>query len=130
MTTATQPAASDRRKGPMERIITAIVDGIIVPVTGVIPGLITSGALLVVFAALWIAFTAGLVANQGGLDQAWTWIRELPLLVQGVVWLLFLPVVAGLWVWETSWPLVARLVIVVALAGWNLAMFVPRAPQA
>lgn len=113
----------------MEQVISAVVDGIIVPVTGVIPVLLSSGILFLLFAALWVAFGAGLILNQGGLDGAWEWIRSLPLIVQGVAWLLFLPVVAALWAWETSWPLVVRLVLVVGLAGWSLMIFLPRSAQ-
>jgi hypothetical protein len=51
------------------------------------------------------------------------------LLVQIVVWVLFLPVMVGLWVWETSWPLVVRLVVVIGIAGWNLLIFLPKALQ-
>jgi hypothetical protein len=120
---------SEGSKGPMEQVISGLVDGIIVPVTGVIPWLVSSGVLFVVFAALWVGFAAGIVWNQGGLDAAWAWMRDLPLIVQGVLWLLFLPVTAGLWVWETSWPIVVRLVVVVGLAGWSLMIFLPRSAQ-
>jgi hypothetical protein len=79
-----------------------------------------------VFAVLWIAFGAAIVLSQGSLDGAWQWLRGLPLIFQGVVALLLLPVVIGLWVWETSWPLVARLVVVGGLAVWTAYMFFPR----
>ena len=52
-----------------------------------------------------------------------------PLLVQGIAWVPFFPVLGGLWVWETSWPAVLRLVLVVGLAGWSLMIFVPRSTQ-
>jgi hypothetical protein len=58
--------------------------------------------------------------------RTWEWIRGLPLIVQGVVWLLFLPVVAGLWVWETTWPLVMRLVVVGGVGFVNLYVFLPK----
>ena len=77
------------------------------------------------FLVLWIAFTYGLVANQGGLDNIWKAIQGLPLIAQVIVWLLFLPVAAGLWIWEASWPLLVRLPLVAALAGWNIWMFFP-----
>ena len=79
-----------------------------------------------VFATLWIAFAAAIILSQGSLDGAWQRLRGLPLILQGVVTLLLLPVVIGLWVWETSWPLIARLVVVLALAVWTAYMFVPR----
>jgi hypothetical protein len=79
-----------------------------------------------VFVVLWAAFAYALIWSQGSLDQAWDWIRGLPLILQGIVALLLLPVVAGLWVWETTWPLVVRLVLVGGLGVVNLYMFVPR----
>ena len=88
-----------------------------------------SGVLFLVFAVIWVAFAVGLIWSQGSLDEAWQAIRALPLIVQVVVWVLFLPVMAGLWVWETSWPLVLRLLVVIGLAGWNLLIFLPRAAQ-
>jgi ABC-type amino acid transport system permease subunit len=89
-----------------------------------------NGVLFVIFAVIWIAFAAGLIWSQGSLDQAWAAVRDLPLLVQIVVWVLFLPVMVGLWIWETSWPLVLRIGLVVGLAAWNLLMFLPKALQA
>ena len=88
------------------------------------------GVLFVIFAIIWLAFGAALVWSQGSLDAAWQWVRSLPLIVQGLVWLLFLPVMIGLWVWETTWPLVLRLFVIVGIAGWNLIVFLPRALQA
>ena len=76
-----------------------------------------------------MAFAAAVIWSQGSLDAAWDWIRALPLILQAIVWLLFLPVVAGMWVWETTWPLVVRLVVIVGIAGWNLLVFIPRAAQ-
>ena len=83
-------------------------------------------AVFLLFAVLWAAFAVALVWSQGSLDRTWEWIRSLPLILQGVVWLLFLPVVAGLWIWETSWPLVVRLVLVAGLAFANIMAFLPR----
>jgi hypothetical protein len=92
--------------------------------------LAVTGVLFVVFVALWVAFGAAVIWSQGSLDAAWQWIRGLPLLLQGVVWLLFLPVVIGLWIWESTWPLILRLVLIAGIAGWNLLVFLPRALQA
>jgi hypothetical protein len=92
--------------------------------------LATSGIAFVIFGALWVAFAVGLIWSQGSVDAAWDWLRGLPWIVQGLVWLLFLPVTAGLWIWETSWPLVLRLVLVAGLAGWSLLIFFPKAAAA
>jgi len=88
------------------------------------------GVLFAIFAVMWIAFGAALVWSQGSLNQAWHTIRDLPLIVQAVAWVLLLPLMAGLWVWETTWPLIVRLVVVAGIAGWNLLVFLPRAAQA
>jgi hypothetical protein len=89
-----------------------------------------NGVLFAVFALIWIAIGASLIWSQGSIDQAWQTIRGLPLVIQAVVWLLFLPVMIGLWIWETTWPLVVRLILVIGIAGWNLLIFLPRALQA
>jgi hypothetical protein len=85
-----------------------------------------TGVLFLVFALIWVAFAAALIASQGSLDAAWDYVRGLPFVVQGIVWLLFLPVMAGLWIWETTWPVILRLLLVVGIAGWNLLVFLPR----
>ncbi len=105
------------------------MDGIIGTVaTGLGDGvgfIASSGILFVVFAVLWVGFAVALVSSQGTIDAAWQSVRDLPLLVQVFVWILLLPVMAGLWIWETSWPLVLRLVLVIGLAGWNLLIMLP-----
>jgi hypothetical protein len=109
----------------MEQVVEAAANGLGSSITWMVDHWVLFG----VFALLWIGFGAGLVLSQGTLHDAWLTIRELPLVVQLVVWLLFLPVMAGLWVWETTWPLMVRLVLVLGLAGWNLLVFIPRAAQ-
>lgn len=86
-----------------------------------------TGILFVVFAVLWLALGAGIVLNQGGVDATWAWLRSLPLLLQVIVWIAFLPLAIGLWVWESSGPVLVRATIVIGLAGWNLLVFLPRA---
>lgn len=90
------------------------------------PGLISSGILLVVFAALWLGFGAALATNPSALDDTWRSVRELPLPIQGIAWLLLMPLLVGLWVWGTDWPLVVRLVLIAGIAGWNVLVFMPR----
>jgi len=87
------------------------------------------GVLFGLFAILWVAFGAALIWSQGSVDQAWATINGLPLILRLIVWVLFLPVMAGLWVWETSWPLIVRVITILGIAGWNLLVFLPRAAQ-
>lgn len=99
---------------------------VLVPVTSVIPALVEHGILLAVFAALWVAFGAAALADPAALASAWTTIGQLPLPMQALAWLLFLPVMAGLWIWSTDWALAMRLVLVAGVAVWNLLVFLPR----
>lgn len=116
--------------GKFGKVLSGAIEGlvrwVIVPVTGVIPFLVSSGILLVIFGALWLGFGAALVANQSALGETWGLIAALPLPILGLAWLLFLPPLAGLWVWTTSWPIAVRLVVILGLAGWNLLVFIPR----
>jgi hypothetical protein len=107
----------------MDQIMTALGNGL----GGGIGWLADNGVLFAIFLVIWIAFGAGIVASQGTVDQAWQAIRDLPLVVQVVVWVLFLPVMIGLWIWESDWPLLVRVVLVIGLGGWNLLMFLPKA---
>jgi hypothetical protein len=104
-----------------------IINVTVVPLANFAGWLATSGVALVIFAVLWLAFGAAIVWSQGSLDAAWAWLRDLPLLVQGLVWLLFLPVTVGLWIWESGWPMLVRLVLVAGLAGWSILIFLPKA---
>jgi hypothetical protein len=88
------------------------------------------GILFAIFAVIWVAFGVGLIWSQGSADAAWQAIRDLPLMLQGVIWLLFLPVMAALWIWETTWPLAVRLMLVIGIGAWNLFVFLPRALMA
>jgi hypothetical protein len=129
--TVAQPSAGPdrdagaRRRNPVERVIETVASG----VGNSIGFLAESGALFVLFAIIWLAFGAALIWSQGSVDAAWQSVRALPIVAQALVWLLFLPVMAGLWIWETTWPLILRLALVVGIAGWNLLVFLPRALQ-
>ena len=112
----------------LSRAINGLVRLTVVPMTGVIAFLVSSGLMLVVSAALWLGLAVALVADEATVDDAWRSIGTLPPPILGLAWLLFLPAMAGLWVWTTDWPLAVRLVVIAGLAGWNLLVFVPRAP--
>jgi hypothetical protein len=109
----------------MEQVIAAVASGF----GNGIGWMAEHGVLFAIFAVIWIAFGAALILSQGSLDEAWRTIQSLPLILQVLVWILFLPAVAGLWIWETTWPLVLRLTLVIGVAGWNLLVFLPKAFQ-
>jgi hypothetical protein len=134
MTTAQAPVGDPvvaagttaKQKGRLEAVIEMLAGGL----GNTIGWMAESGVLFAIFAMVWVAFGIGLVLSQGSVDQAWNAIRDLPLIVQGVIWLLFLPVMIGLWIWESTWPLLVRLILVAGVAGWNLLVFLPKAAQA
>jgi len=75
--------------------------------------------------AMWAVFFALLAADR--LGDVWASVRDLPLVVEGMLWLAFLPWLLGTAVWESSWPDALRVALVVVFAaGWTLAS-IPRA---
>jgi hypothetical protein len=106
--------------------IDLLVGKVIIPVTSVVPVLVRTGLLLAGFAALWLAFLVAMAVQPAALDDTWRTVGGLPLIAQGIAWLLFLPQMAGLWVWATDWPLAARVVVILGLAAWNVLVFIPR----
>ncbi len=121
---------AERFGGLIGGTVDRLVRWVVVPVTGVIPFLVSSGILLIVFAAMWLAIGAGLLANQHAVADCWNWLQSLPLPALALAWLLALPVMAGLWVWSVDWPLAVRVLVIAGLAGWNLLVFIPRREQA
>jgi hypothetical protein len=115
---AADTAHDDREGNPMT-LVERLANGL----GNSIEFLANSGILFFLFALLWLAFGVALVWSQGSIDAVWTWIRELPWLLEGVVWLLFLPVMLGMWIWQTSWPVILRILLIVGLAGWTLLVF-------
>lgn len=94
------------------------------------PNTLINVAAFVIFAVLWLAFAVALLISQRTLDVVWAGLRGLPLLIQGIAWLLLLPVVAGLWIWQQEWGLWLRLLLIAGLAVANLVAFYPWRQQA
>ena len=109
----------------METLITALIYVTVVPLTAPIPLMVSSGLLLVLFAAIWVAFGRALMSDRPAVDRAWLRIRRLPLAVQAIVWLLFLPPMAGLWIYRRPWRAAYRLTLIGGLGAWNLLVFLP-----
>lgn len=74
----------------------------------------------------WVAFAVALVASQPTLDDVWTSVRDLPLVVEAVVWLLGFPFLIGLAIWQASWDEAVRLTVIAVLAVAYTYMFIPR----
>jgi hypothetical protein len=126
-----QPAGT-RAPSILRPILTALAVFVALACVGSAIALITGATavfnvlVFAMFAILWIAFLAALALSRGTLDDLWHQTRRLPLLVQGAVWLLLLPLMIGLWIWERTWWLAIRLVLIIALGVWNVYMFFPQ----
>ena len=77
------------------------------------PRVLSTYAILV-FVLLWVGFVIALVVNPEWLSLFWNWVRELPIVAEIIIWILFLPILVGLWTWESSWPALVNLLV---LAG-------------
>ena len=89
------------------------------------PGLFAYASFAIMVGG-WVAFAVALVASQQTLDDVWTSVRDLPLLVEGVLWLLGFPFLIDLAVWQASWDEAVRLSLIAVLAVAYTCMFVPR----
>jgi hypothetical protein len=73
---------------------------------------------------MWVAFFGLLFANR--LDEVWKLVTQLPVVVEVVVWIAFLPWMLATWVWTGSWPELLRIALVLCFAiGWTLVS-IPR----
>jgi hypothetical protein len=78
------------------------------------------------FTVLWVALVGALAFSPATLDEVWQAARRPAILIQAVVWLLFLPIMAGLWIWQRPWAAAIRLMLLLAIAVWNVFLFFPR----
>ena len=78
--------------------------------------------------AMWAGFFALLVADW--IDGVWSWVRDLPLLVELLLWVALFPWLLGSAVWTSSWAEWLRLLLVLAFAfGWSLVSIPRRAAE-
>lgn len=129
------PSTSKGRSGspePYRWIFIALTTFVMIAGIGLGIALITGATavfnvlVFALFAVLWLSFAAALALSPGTLDAIWRQTRRLPLIVQAIVWLLFLPLMIGLWIWERNWTVVVRLVLVLAIGFANISMFFPK----
>jgi 4-amino-4-deoxy-L-arabinose transferase-like glycosyltransferase len=77
---------------------------------------------------MWVVFY--ILLGTGRLDDIATAVRDLPLVFEILVWLLFLPWMLATAVWTSDWPEWLRvLLIVLFTAGWTIVS-VPRRKRA
>jgi hypothetical protein len=77
--------------------------------------------------AMWAGFFVLLVADRIG--GVWSWVRDLPLIAELVLWVALFPWLLGAAVWTSSWAGWLRLLVVLSFAvGWSLASIPRRKP--
>jgi len=77
----------------------------------------------------WVAFLIALIASRQTLADAWTAVRDLPLALEILAWVLGFPFLVGLAIWNASWDEAVRLAAVAVLAVIYTYMFRPREPK-
>ncbi len=87
-------------------------------------------AFLALMAGVWGAFVALLAASPTTLDDAYDWLRGLPLVWELLVWLFTLPWTVAYLVYETSWEHWVRVVVVAVIVTVHLSICAPRVPRA
>lgn len=73
----------------------------------------------------WSVFGIAALRSPQGLAGLWPRFRTWSLLIQGLAWLILLPVVLAAWIAHVSWPLVFRLPLIAGLAAVSLYVMVP-----
>jgi hypothetical protein len=86
-------------------------------------------AFLALMAGLWGAFVTLLAVSPSTLDDAYEWLRGLPLVWEALMWLLTLPWTVAYLVYETGWEHWLRVVVVALIATVHTSVCAPRAPQ-
>ncbi|WP_350275783.1 hypothetical protein [Kribbella sp. HUAS MG21] len=73
---------------------------------------------------LWIVFFV--VMGQGRLDDLAAWIRDLPIVAEILVWIVFFPQVLATAVWTSDWSEGLRITLVVLFTVVWTVLSIPR----
>jgi hypothetical protein len=102
-------------------VASAATHGSSAPVRGPSAGSI---AVFGVVVGLWTTFFVLALASPATLDDAWAWLRSLPLLLELAVWVLALPWALALSVWQSGWADWLQALLIGCFAiGWTFAFF-------
>jgi hypothetical protein len=72
----------------------------------------------------WAVFLALVLFAESTLSDLWDRLRDLPLIVEGLIWFLLFPLILATGVWESSWQTWLRVLLVACFAvGWSIAFF-------
>ena len=72
----------------------------------------------------WITFYAFMLFDEPALHDFFAEVRGLPLVLEGLVWLVFFPFVLALAFWTSGWDEWLRFALAACCAiGWSLAFY-------
>jgi hypothetical protein len=86
-------------------------------------------AFFALMAGLWGSFVTLLAVSPETLDDAYDWLRALPVVWELLMWLLTLPWTVAYLVYETSWQHWVRVLAVALIVTVHLSVCAPRAPR-
>ena len=91
-----------------------------------VPMHVPGSAWLAAMAGLWGAFVTLLVVSPSTLDDAYDWLRGLPLVWEALMWIVTLPWTVAYLVYETSWEHWVRVLVVALVVSVHLSASAPR----
>ena len=83
-------------------------------------------AFFAVMAGLWGSFVTLLAVSPTTLDDAYDWLRALPIVWEILMWILTLPWTVAYLAYETSWQHWVRVLLVVVVVIVHLSVCAPR----
>jgi hypothetical protein len=93
------------------------------------PTQVPGSAFFAVMAGLWGAFLTLLAASPATLDDAYEWLRDLPVGWELLMWILTLPWTVAYLVYGSSWEHWLRVLAVALIVLVHLSITAPRAPR-
>jgi hypothetical protein len=77
----------------------------------------------------WAGFVIALIGFPQALEDVWSAVGNLPLVLEGLAWVLGFPFLVGLALWNASWDEAVRFVAIAVVAIVYTYAFRPREPE-
>ena len=94
-----------------------------------VPTQVPGSSFFALMAGLWGAFVTLLAVSPTTLDDAYDWLRGLPIVWEILMWILTLPWTVAYLVYESSWEHWLRVLVVALIVAVHLSATAPRAKR-
>jgi hypothetical protein len=94
-----------------------------------VPTRVPGATWLVAMAGLWGSFVTLLAVSPTTLDDAYDWLRGLPVVWEVLMWIVTLPWTLAYLAYDSSWQHWLRVLVVALIATVHLSISTPRAPR-